>query len=241
MFTDYGKVYRIRGYQIPEFSKTAKGIPVINLINIEKGENLKAIIACDSYAEDEYLMFFTESGLVKKTRISEYENIRQSGKIAINLKEGDTLLNVKRVKDGEVVGIAGSNGKVCSFYTDEARPMGRDTSGVKGINLTGDDFVTAAAPIRDMKDHIAIFSRTGLGKRISLSDLPLQKRGGKGLICYKDSEIAAVAMVNEEDTLLLVGNNNSICVKANEIPLLSRPAVGNRILKTEKLLSVSKV
>ena len=134
-FTDFGKVYRIRGYMIPEFSKASKGVPVINLINIEKGENVKSIIALDEYAEGKYLMFFTKGGVVKKTPISEYESIRQNGKIAITMREGDTLFAVKEVEDETIIGIAANNSKMVNFPCTEVRPMGRTASGVKGIEL----------------------------------------------------------------------------------------------------------
>jgi DNA gyrase subunit A len=150
-FTDLGKVYRIRGYQVPEYQRTGKGVPVINLINIEKGENVKSIIAVNEYRDDRFLMFFTTDGIVKRTPLKEYESIRQNGKIAITLREGDNLLNVKQVSEknelaefadenGEfhqdlLVGIAASNGKMVNFPVNEVRPMGRSASGVKGIEL----------------------------------------------------------------------------------------------------------
>ena len=241
VFTDKGKMYRLLVDTIPVGTNTSKGVPIKGLIELEGDENPTIIYSIYRDTDAKYVLFITKNGLVKKTPLEEYTKTKKrTGITAITLKEDDELIYVSLVKDENLV-LFTKNGMGIRFSSAEIGATARATSGVKGINLTGDDFVTAAAPIRDTKDHIAIFSRTGLGKRISLSDLPLQKRGGKGLICYKDSEIAAVAIVNEEDTLLLVGNNNSICVKANEIPLLSRPAVGNRILKTEKLLSVSKV
>ena len=185
-FTDFGKVYRIRGYMIPEFSKASKGIPVINLINVEKGENVKSIIACDEYAEGRYLMFFTKEGVVKKTPIEEYESIRQNGKIAITLKEGDTLFAVKEVDDNSIIGIAASNSKMVNFKSPEVRSMGRTASGVKGIELNDDEYVVGVTTSED-GDHILAMTSKGFGKLTPVIDADgdltyrITKRGAKGV------------------------------------------------------------
>ena len=245
LFTDFGKVYRIRGYQIPEFSKNAKGIPVVNLINIEKGENLRAIIACDDYPENEYLMFFTTEGLIKKTSLSQYENIRQNGKIAINLKEGDLLLNVKRVKDNEIIGIAASNGKVCSFLSDEARPMGRDTSGVKGIELDEGDKAIGVTTQNEGHFILAITDK-GYGKLSDAESYRKTKRGAKGVTTIKATDkvgklVAIRAIELDQDLMVITTHGIVIRVPLNQIRVIGRNSQGVKIINLEGRQKVAAI
>ena len=245
LFTDFGKVYRIRGYQIPEFSKNAKGIPVVNLINIEKGENLRAIIACDDYPENEYLMFFTTEGLIKKTSLSQYENIRQNGKIAINLKEGDLLLNVKRVKDNEIIGIAASNGKVCSFLSDEARPMGRDTSGVKGIELDEGDNAIGVTTQSEGRYILAITDK-GYGKLSDADTYRKTKRGAKGVTTIKATDkvgklVAIRAVELDQDLMVITTHGIVIRVPLNQIRVIGRNSQGVKIINLEGRQKVAAI
>ena len=214
-FTDFGKVYRIRGYMIPEFSKASKGVPIINLINIEKGENVKAIIACDEYAEDHYLMFFTKLGVVKKTLISEYESIRQNGKIAISMREGDTLFAVKEVEEDTIIGIAANNSKMVNFPCNEVRPMGRTASGVKGIDLAEGEEVVGVTTSLEGK-HILAMTSKGFGKLTPVLDeegnmmYRITKRGAKGVTTLKATDkvgdLIAVRAINLEDDLMCITN-----------------------------------
>ena len=245
LFTDFGKVYRIRGYQIPEFSKSAKGIPVVNLINIEKGENLRAIIACDDYPEDEYLMFFTADGLIKKTSLSQFESIRTNGKIAINLKEGDVLLNVKRIHGNEIVGIAASNGKVCSFYSDEARPMGRDTSGVKGIELEEGDKAIGVTTATEGHYILAITDK-GYGKLSDAETYRKTKRGAKGVTTIKSTDkvgklvdIRAVEL--DQDLMVITTHGIVIRVPLEQIRVIGRNSQGVKIINLEGRQKVAAI
>jgi len=242
-FTDYGKVYKIRGYMIPEFSKASKGVPIVNLLNIEKGENVKAIIACDEYREDRYLMFFTREGVIKKTPIKEYESIRQNGKIAITLREGDTLFSVKEVDDNAIVGIAASNSKMVNFKSVEARPMGRTASGVKGIELTEEEYVVGVTTSEEGQ-HILAMTSKGFGKLTPVFDedgdltYRITKRGAKGVTTLKATdkvgELIAVKAVDLEDDLMCITNAGIVIrTPLAQIRICGRNTSGVKIMNLE--------
>ena len=253
-FTDYGKVYRIRGYMIPEFSKASKGVPVINLINIEKGENVKAIIACDEYQEDHYLMFFTKQGIVKKTLISEYESIRQNGKIAISLREGDTLFAVKEVMNDSIIGIAANNSKMVNFKCEEVRPMGRTASGVKGIELEENEEVVGVTTSLE-GEHILAMTSKGFGKLTPVLDeegglmYRITKRGAKGVTTLKATDkvgdLIAVRAVNLEDDLMCITNAGIVIrTPLNQIRICGRNTSGVKVMNLEgrqKIVSIAIV
>ena len=253
-FTDFGKVYRIRGYMIPEFSKSSKGVPIINLINIEKGENVKAIIACDEYAEDHYLMFFTKQGVVKKTLISEYESIRQNGKIAISLREGDTLFAVKEVEEETIIGIAANNSKMVNFKCEEVRPMGRTASGVKGIELDENEEVVGVTTSLE-GEHILAMTSKGFGKLTPVFDedgsttYRITKRGAKGVTTLKATDkvgdLIAVRAVNLEDDLMCITNAGIVIrTPLNQIRICGRNTSGVKVMNLEgrqKIVSIAIV
>ena len=253
-FTDFGKVYRIRGYMIPEFSKASKGVPIINLINIEKGENVKAIIACDEYAENHYLMFFTKGGVVKKTLISEYESIRQNGKIAISMREGDTLFAVKEVEEDTIIGIAANNSKMVNFKCDEVRPMGRTASGVKGIELgDGEEVVGVTTSLEG--GHILAMTSKGFGKLTPVYDedgslmYRITKRGAKGVTTLKATDkvgdLIAVRAINLEDDLMCITSAGIVIrTPLNQIRICGRNTSGVKIMNLEgrqKIVSIAIV
>ena len=253
-FTDFGKVYRIRGYMIPEFSKASKGVPIINLINIEKGENVKAIIACDEYAEDHYLMFFTKGGVVKKTLISEYESIRQNGKIAISMREGDTLFAVKEVEEDTIIGIAANNSKMVNFKCDEVRPMGRTASGVKGIELADNEEVVGVTTSLE-GGHILAMTSKGFGKLTPVYDedgslmYRITKRGAKGVTTLKATDkvgdLIAVRAINLEDDLMCITNAGIVIrTPLAQIRICGRNTSGVKIMNLEgrqKIVSIAIV
>ncbi len=253
-FTDFGKVYRIRGYMIPEFSKASKGVPVINLINIEKGENVKAIIACDEYKENNYLMFFTKQGVVKKTLISEYESIRQNGKIAISLREGDTLFAVKEVEEDTIIGIAANNSKMVNFKCSEVRPMGRTASGVKGIELAENEEVVGVTTSLE-GDHILAMTSKGFGKLTPVIDddgdltYRITKRGAKGVTTLKATDkvgdLIAVRAINLEDDLMCITNAGIVIrTPLNQIRICGRNTSGVKVMNLEgrqKIVSIAIV
>ena len=259
-FTTLGKVYRIRGYQIPEYQRTGKGIPVINLINIEKGESVKSIIAVDEYLDNRYLMFFSEKGLIKKTPIKEYESIRQNGKIAIGLREDDMLLDVKEIEENvdengnvqdSIVGIAASNGKMVNFHSSEVRPMGRSASGVKGIDLEDNDIVVGVTTQME-GNIILVLTDKGYGKMTPAFDADGQpiyritKRGAKGVSTLKSTEkvgrLVAVRAVNGDEDLMVITNAGIVIrTPINQIRLIGRNTQGVKIMNLEGRQKVTSI
>ena len=241
IFSNKGVMYRLLVDLIPSGTNTAKGVPVKSLIQMADDEEPAVIYSIYRDTDAKYVLFVTKNGLVKKTTLDEYTSTKKkTGIAAINIKDGDELVAVSLVKDEDVI-LATAGGYCIRFNTMEIGATSRNTSGVKGINLGAGDYIIAAAPVRDTTDQLAVFSKIGLGKRVSLSDLPTQKRGGKGLMCYKNELIADIALVNDSDNLLLVGNNTSICISASELPSIGRAGAGNGMIKTQNLISVSKV
>jgi len=249
-FTDYGKVYRIRGYMVPEASRNSKGIPVINLINIEKGENVKSIVAIDDkeaaeVADKRFLMFFTKQGLIKRTPLSEYASIRNNGKIAIGLREGDTLLSVKEVEEDTIVGIAASNGKMVNFVASDARPMGRTASGVKGIEMDDGDETVGATTSREGQFIFAITER-GYGKLSSYEDYRQTKRGAKGVTTVKATEkvgklITVRAVSGDEDVMVITTGGVVIRTSFEQIRVAGRNTQGVKIINLEGRQKVASI
>ena len=239
VFSDLGQMYRLLVNDIPEGTNTTKGQSVKSLVSMSPNENVKLIYSIYRDTTAKYLLFTTKNGLVKKTALDEYTKTKKkSGISAITIKDGDELASVSLV-DSEDVILLTKNGMAIRFSSTEIAPTSRATSGVKGINLAENDYVVSCIPVRDIKDDLAVFA-SGLSKRIKLTDLPKQKRAGKGLICYKGT-IVDGAMVNDEDQLLIIGNHNSICISAKDVPVLGRASAGNQIIKNDNIVSVSKV
>ena len=245
IFTNKGKMYRLVVNNIPEGTNTSKGTPVRALIEMEADENVQTIYSIYRDTDAKYVLFVTKKGLVKKTALSEYVGTKKSKGIgAINIKENDELSIVTLIKDEPLV-LVSKLGYIIKFKTDEITPTGRLTAGVKGINLSENDEVIAALPVRNNNDDIAIFSNKGYGKKVKQEELTLQKRGGKGIIIYKPTIVngyaSAAQLISDEDLVLIVGDKTSICIKATEVPEMGRTAAGNIILKGNNILSVSKV
>ena len=245
IFTNKGKMYRLVVNNIPEGTNSSKGTPVRALIEMEKDETVQTIYSIYRDTDAKFVLFITKNGLVKKTALSEYVGTKKTKGIgAISLKEGDALSVVTLVKDEPLI-IVSKNGNAIKFNINEVSPTGRLTAGVKGINLSDDDEVIAALPVRHNEDDLAIFTSRGYGKRINQKDINLQKRGGKGVSVYKENNISGHAssaqLVNDEDMVLLIGDKNSICISAKEIPVIGRVAIGNIMLKNNNISNVSKV
>ena len=241
IFSDKGNMYRLIVDSIPEGTNTTKGVSIKNLIQMQPNENPTVIYSIYRDTDAKYVLFTTKNGLVKKTSLEEYTKPRKkTGIEAIALREGDNLANVSLVKDEPIILIT-KKGMCIKFNSTEISPTSRATSGVKGINLNDGDEVVSTLVVRDGNDSLGIFSTGGFGKRIAAKDLVLQKRGGKGITCYKSSDdVASAALLSDEDSILAIGVSKSICISAKEIPILGRTATGNIILK-DKLQSVSKV
>ncbi len=244
-FTNFGKVYRLRGHEVPEYARVGKGIPVVNLINIEKDEKVMSIIEINKYEDDKYLMFFTDAGIVKRTPVKEYESIRQNGKIAITLKEGDELLNVKVVDDETIIGIAASNGKMVNFFATEVRPMGRTASGVKGIELDEGD---TAVGVTTSKEGLYILAITdkGYGKLSIATDYRKTKRGAKGVATIKATDkvgqlVSVRAVDGNEDLLVITKNGVVIRTPIEQIRIAGRNTQGVKIINLEARQKVSYI
>ena len=245
IFTDRGKMYRLLVNDIPVGTNVSVGQSIKSLVAMDTDENPAVIYSIYRDTDAKYVFFTTKNGLVKKTTLEEYiKTKKKTGIAAISIKEGDELVSVCLVKDEPMI-LLTKNGYGIKFSSMEIGATSRATSGVKGITVNPDDEVIAALPLRHDTDAIAIISETGLGKKFSSSELPMQKRAGKGLICYKPTNstgfVADGALISDEDNILIIGDKSSICVSATEIPELSRASIGNQIIKNNKVKSISKV
>ena len=245
IFSDKGKMYRLLVNDVPVGTNVSKGTSIKSLINMDMDEQPAVMYSIYRDTDAAYVLFVTKNGLVKKTSLDEYvKTKKKTGIAAISIKDGDELAAVSLVKDEQLI-LVTKNGMAIRFDSKEVSPTSRATSGVKGINLADDDIIVAALPVRNQEDKLAIFAYGGMAKKIPLSELPIQKRAGKGLMCYKPTDstgdVSAATLVEDADSVLILGDKSSICIEAAEIPLLTRPSVGNLVIKNSKILSVSKV
>ncbi|MFL1998300.1 DNA gyrase subunit A [Lysinibacillus irui] len=247
-FTSKGKVFRAKGYEIPEFGRTAKGLPIVNLLNIEKGEKVTAMIRVGSFDEDAYFIFTTKTGITKRTPVSQFANIRTNGLIAISLREDDDLISV-RLTDGHKQVIIGTrDGMLVRFQEDDIRSMGRTAGGVRGIKLRDGDEVVGME-IVEPGQEILVVTQKGYGKRTSEEDYRLQSRGGVGLktiqITDKNGPMVAVKTVDgSEDLMLITINGMLIRMDVNDISLIGRSTQGVRLIRLgddELVATVAKV
>ena len=244
IFTNQGNMYRLLVDNIPVGTNVSKGTPITGLIEMEENEKPTVIYSIYRDTDAKYILFVTKNGLVKKTSLEEYTKTKKkSGILAINIKDNDELASVFLVKDEDIVLIT-ELGNAIRFNSMEVGATSRATSGVKGIGLKEGDAVSVALPIHDTKDELGVFFSSGIGKKIKLSELPTQKRAGKGLQVGKlgDKEwVSAAALLSDEDNILIVGNLTSVCISAKDVPSLSRPASGNIMIKGNQIKSVSKI
>ena len=245
VFTDKGKMYRLLVNDIPVGTNVSKGTSIKSLINMDMDEQPAVMYSIYRDTDAAYVLFVTKNGLVKKTSLEEYvKTKKKTGIAAISIKDGDELAAVSLVKDEQLI-LATKNGMAIRFDSKEVSATSRATSGVKGINLGADDEVVAAIPVRNTNDKLAVFVSGGMAKKFDLSELPVQKRAGKGLMCYKPTDstgkVAAATLVEDGDCVLILGDKSSICIEAKEIPELGRASIGNLVIKNSKVLSVSKV
>lgn len=235
-FTNKGKMYRTIVDNIPTGTNASKGIAINTIINLENDEKVIAMSSLYRKTNAKYVVFVTKQGLFKKTYIEEYmKTNRNNGIAAIKLKEEDSVVGVTFLDEEDVILIT-KGGYAIHFETKSINPIGRLTSGVKGIKLSENDEVENILPVHKTTDSIAIIGKDGLGKKMELSDFPLQGRGGKGIIIYKGADIVGSEMIADEDNLLLVGDK-TLCISTKDIPMLGKTAVGNILIKG----NVSKV
>ena len=243
LFTKKGKMFKIIVDEVPVGTNASKGINVNTLINIDQNDEVIAMTSLARSNTAQYVVFFTKKGLMKKTYLDEYTQIKRStGIAAIKLNEGDSIANVEFINEENIIVIT-KNGMAIYFESKKVNPIGRVTAGVKTIKLDNDDEVIAGLPISN-QNYIAILSTKGYGKKIDLREFTLQGRGGKGVIVYRPSvvygEVAGVAALTDKDAILLTGQPNSICIAATDLPLLSRTSFGNIMIKSN-IVSVVKI
>ncbi|CAN7146522.1 DNA gyrase subunit A [Rossellomorea sp. LjRoot5] len=244
-FTNKGKAYRAKGYEIPEFSRTAKGLPIINLLGVEKDEWINAMIRVEEFVDDWYLFFTTKQGISKRTPVSDFANIRTNGLIAINLRENDELISVK-LTDGEKDMIIGTKqGMLIRFPETDVRSMGRTATGVKGINLSDDDIVVGMEILEDKSD-VLVVTVNGYGKRTPASEYRVQTRGGKGLktcnVTERNGELVSVkAVTGEEDLMIITAHGVLIRMDVNDISTTGRNTQGVKLIRLQESEFVSTV
>ena len=246
-FTNKGKVYRLKGYEIPEFSRQSKGIPIVNLLQIEKDELINSVIKIrrdDVDSENDNLLFVTKSGLVKRTSITEFSNIRQSGKICITLKENDELIAVRKTTGSNFVLLCSSNGRMVKFNEKDVRIMGRTASGVKGIEL--DESSCIGAEIASDDDVVLIVTKKGYGKQTSVREFRETKRGSKGVkalnVTDKNGDIAAFKITRENADIVIITDAGMVMrMPLDQISVLGRVTQGVRLINLKDNHSVATI
>ncbi len=243
-FTNKGKVYRLKGYEIPEFSRTSKGLPIINLIQIEKGENVSAVVKVERENAYKYFIFGTKDGVIKRTLISEFDNIRQSGKIAITLRDGDELNSVKKSTGEDFVLMCSSNGRMVRFNENEVRVMGRSAAGVRGITLENDYCV--GIEVASESQEVLVVTEKGYGKKTAVSEYRQTKRGSKGVktlsITEKNGIIVGFKSVYNDCDLMII-TNSGIIIRLDmlSISTMGRVTQGVRLINLKENSSVSSI
>ena len=243
-FTNKGKVYRIKGYEIPEFSRQSKGLPVINLLQIEKDEKINALIKISKNEDSKYLMFATKNGIVKRTKIEEFESIRNSGKICINLNENDELLDVKKTNGNNIILLGSDKGQMVKFDESEVRVMGRTATGVRGINLDGAKCICCEVVNND--STILLVTEKGYGKRTNVCEFRQTKRGSKGVKALNVTEkngnlVAAKIVESDKDVIIMTNVGITIKLPVDQISLLGRVTQGLRLISLKDNQSVATI
>ncbi len=244
-FTNKGKVYRLKGYEIPQFGRQSKGLPIINLLQIDKDERISSVIKISANDDKKYLLFVTKCGIIKKTSLTQFENIRQNGKIAITLKENDELIAAKKTSGNDMVLIGSSEGRMVKFTEDEIRDMGRTASGVKGIDLENDAIVVGAEVVSN-DDNILLVTENGYGKQTKVADFRQTRRGSKGVkalnITDKNGKIADFKVIGDANDVIIVTNSGMIMrMPISQISVLGRITQGVRLINLKDGQKVSTI
>lgn len=244
-FTNTGRVYRMKAYEIPECSRTARGTAIVNLLQLQPDEKITSMIALKEYSENQYLFMATKNGIVKKTKITDYENIRKTGLAAINLREDDRLIEVKLTDNNEDVILITKFGQCIRFHETDVRNTGRTSMGVIGMSLTDQDEVIAMQ-LASQGDSLMIVSEKGLGKCTLIDEFTPQNRGGKGVKCYKITDktgnIIGCKAVNQEDEMMLINTEGIIIrIKVNDTALLGRITSGVKLINVDEGVTVASI
>ena len=247
-FTNKGKAYKLKAYEIPDAGRTAKGMNLINLLPLETDEVIQAVLALKELDQDGYLFMCTKQGIVKKTRLSEFKNLRRNGLIALSLKDGDELLKVKVTYGDADIMIITEKGYSIRFNEKDVRPMGRTAAGVKAITLRDND-IAVCMDIAVEDEKVLVISENGYGKRTNIDEYKLQNRGGMGLITYKLSDktgkVVGATICKDDDELMLI-NSNGVAIRINvaDISITSRSAMGVKLMRTledESVVAIAKI
>ncbi|NMM62025.1 DNA gyrase subunit A [Clostridium sp. P21] len=247
-FTNRGRVYKLKGYELPDAGRTAKGMNLINLLPIEPNEKIQAVITFKEFNESNYFIMGTKRGLIKKTQVSQYSSIRKNGLNAINLREDDELIGVRMTTGESEILVFTKNGYAIRFNEKDVRPMGRTATGVKAITLREEDIAVAMDIVCEGQD-VLVISENGFGKRTPVSEYTPHRRGGKGMITYKVSEktglIVGARLVKDEDEMMLVNSSNvAIRLNVSDISTTSRNAMGVTLMRTgdeQKVVAIAKI
>ena len=244
-FTNYGRVYRIKAYQIPEASRTARGTAIVNLLQLSPGEKISAMIPIEGYEENKNLFMVTKKGIIKKTSIMEYSNVRKNGLIAMNLRDDDELIEVKTTDKDTNIFLVTKYGMCIRFKETDVRPTGRSTMGVIGMNLAdGDEIV--GMQLNTQGDSLLIVSENGMGNRTMLDEFTIQKRGGKGVKCYKITEktgsVVGVKAVNDDHEIMMITTEGIIIqIRMEDISTLGRITSGVKMMNVDENVTVAKI
>ena len=244
-FTNMGKVYRLKAYEIPEAGRTARGTAIINLLQLQPGEKITAVIPINEYRKGEYLFMATKKGLVKKTPITDYENVRKTGLAAISLRDEDELIEVKFTDNRKDIILVTKFGQCIRFHETDVRTTGRVSMGVRGINLSDDDEVIGMQ-LNTQGDYLLIVSEKGLGKRTSVGEFTVQNRGGKGVKCYKITEktgnVVGVKAVNDDNEIMLITTEGIVIrISCSDISILGRITSGVKLMDLDENISVASI
>lgn len=244
-FTNQGRVYRLKAYEIPESSRTARGSAIVNLLQLQPGEKITAVIPLDKYEEGKYLVMATKHGIVKKSSIMDYANIRKTGLGAITLRDDDQLIEVKFTDDNKDILLVTKNGQCIRFHEKDVRCIGRTSIGVRGINLTGDDEVIGMQ-LDSQGEALLIVSANGMGKRTMMTEFTPQHRGGKGIKCYKITEktgdVVGVKAVNEDNEVMMITTEGVIIrTRVCDISMLGRNTSGVKVMNVDENVQVASI
>ncbi len=240
IFTSAGRMFRLLVDNIPEGTTATRGVNLATIIKLEPNERIMFVTSQFRETDAKYVVFFTKNGLIKKTKLDEFKNTKKSTGIqAIKFKEGDSLANVTLLNEEEVI-VFSKNGMCIRFGTKDIAPIGRIAAGVKAIKLKENDELLVGLPISKNND-VAIFTTRGLGKRVKVSEFPVQGRGGVGVYAANESSIAGVCMVDDTDNILIIGNPSSICIGAKEVSTQGRSTAGVQVINGSKIVRVVKL
>ena len=244
-FTNMGKVYRLKAYEIPEAGRTARGTAIINLLQLQAGEKITAVLSLKDYSQGQYLFMATKSGIVKKTPIQDYANVRKTGLAAISLKDDDELIEVKFTDNKKDIILITKYGQCIRFKDTDVRSTGRVSMGVRGINLSdGDEII--GMQLCSQGDYLLIASEKGMGKRTSMSEFSVQNRGGKGVKCYKITEktgnVVGVKAVNDDNEVMMITTEGIIIrIACSDISILGRITSGVKLMNLDEKVSVASI